>query len=118
MSNAMTSIACIHARSSGPRRSASPTASPNPVIASPQTRIATITARPCASTRETQPLSTPPSTAPAGIAANRSANTRPPSEGPPKSMSAISGNSARGIPKTIAMMSTTNDISSTGWWRR
>ena len=31
---------------------------------------------------------------------------------------AISGKSARGIPKTIAMMSTTKDISSTGWPRR
>ena len=42
----------------------------------------------------------------------------PPSSGPPKLSCAISGNSARGIPKTIAMMSTTNDISSTGWPRR
>ena len=78
----------------------------------------TITARPCASTRDTQPLKTPPMTAPAGIAANSSANTRPPASGPPKSTCAISGKSARGIPKIIAMRSTTNDISSTGWWRR
>ena len=78
----------------------------------------TITARPCASTRPTQPLSTPPSTAPTGIAAKSSAKTTPPSGGPPNTVSAISGNSARGIPNTIAMMSTTNDISRTGWCRR
>ena len=42
----------------------------------------------------------------------------PPPSGPPKSRWAISGNSARGIPKTIAIMSTRNDISSTGWLPR
>ena len=60
----------------------------------------------------------PPRTAPAGMAANSSANARPPSSGPPKLACAISGNSARGMPKTIAMMSTRNDIISTGWPRR
>ena len=93
-------------------------ATPKPTIASPQTRMATITARPCRSTRDTQPDSTPPTTAPAGMAAKSSAKARPPSLGPPKSTSAISGKSARGMPKTIAMMSTTNDIISTGWLRR
>ena len=44
----------------------------------------------------------------AGIAAKSRAKASPPSDGPPKSTSAISGKSARGIPKTIAMMSTTN----------
>jgi hypothetical protein len=68
--------------------------------------------------RETQPEKTPPMTAPAGIPANSSANASPPSSGPEKLSCAISGNSARGIPKTIAMMSTRNDISSTGWPRR
>ena len=77
-----------------------------------------MTARPCRSTRETQPENTPPSTAPIGMPANSSANAIPPPSGPPKSRCAISGNSARGMPKTIAMMSTTNDISSTGWPRR
>jgi MFS family permease len=80
--------------------------------------IDTITANPWRSTRETQPESTPPTTAPAGIAAKSSANARPPSEGPPKLSSAIWGKSARGIPNTIAMMSTRKDISSTGWPRR
>ena len=87
---------------------------PKPVIASPHTRMQATTARPCASTRETQPLSTPPTTAPAGIAANSRAKTRPPSDGPPNSTSAISGKSARGIPKIIAIRSTRNDIISTG----
>ena len=39
---------------------ASRAATPNPVIATPHTRIATITASPCRSTRDTQPDSTPP----------------------------------------------------------
>ena len=99
-------------------RAASIAATPKPTIARPHTRIATITARPCRCTWDTQPDSTPPMTAPAGIAANSSAKARPPSLGPPKSTCAISGNSARGMPKTIAMMSTPNDIISTGWVRR
>ncbi len=83
-------------------------------MASPQTITEASTATPCRETRETQPEKTPPSTAPAGMPANSSANTIPPLSGPPKSTCAISGNSARGMPKTIAMMSTRNDISSTG----
>ena len=98
--------------------SASPTATPKPVIATPQTRMQTITARPCRSTRETQPEKMPPSTAPAGIAAKSTANASPPRSGPPNASWAISGKSARGMPKTIAIRSTTNDISSTGWPRR
>ena len=93
-------------------------ATPKPTIATPHTRIATITARPCRSTRDTQPDRTPPTTAPAGIAAKSSANATPPSFGPLKATSASSGNSARGMPKTMAMMSTTNDIISTGCVRR
>ena len=42
---------------------------------------AAMTARPCGSTRETQPEKTPPSTAPAGIAAKSSAKARPPAGG-------------------------------------
>jgi hypothetical protein len=98
--------------------SARPMATPKPAMAAPHTRMQTITARPWASTRDTQPLNTPPSTAPAGIAANSSAKARPPASGPWKSTWATSGKRARGIPKTIAIRSTTNDISSTGWWRR
>ena len=113
-------------RAAAPRPPASPparaapacAATPKPVIARPHTRMQRSRARPCRSTRETQPDSTPPTTAPAGIAAKSRANARPPSDGPPKSTSAISGNSARGMPKTMAIMSTTNDISSTGWPRR
>ena len=97
---------------------ASPTASPKPAIAKPQIRMQTITARPCASTRETQPEKTPPSTEPTGIAAKSSAKTSPPSSGPPKDAWAISGKSARGMPKTIAIRSTTKDIIRTGWPRR
>ena len=37
----------------------------------------------------------------------------PPSTGPPKLSCAICGNSARGMPKIIAIRSTTNDISTT-----
>ncbi|SKY28845.1 Uncharacterised protein [Mycobacteroides abscessus subsp. abscessus] len=48
-------------------------------------------------------------TAPAGIDANNSANAQPPSIGPPKFSWAICGNSARGMPKIMAMRSTTND---------
>ncbi len=84
-------------------------------MASPHTRIETTTASPCRSTLETQPEKTPPRTAPAGIPAKSSAKTSPPAWGPPKSRWAISGNSARGMPKTIAIRSTTNDIISTGW---
>ena len=77
-----------------------------------------MTARPCRSTRETQPENTPPMTEPAGIAAKSSAKTMPPSSGPPNDECAISGKSARGMPKTIAIRSTTKDIISTGWPRR
>ncbi len=97
---------------------AKPAATPNPIIATPQTRIAQITASPCRSIRDTQPEKTPPRTAPAGMAANSRAKARPPPSGPPKLSCAICGKSARGMPKTIAMMSTTNDIISTGWPRR
>ena len=82
-------------------------------MARPQTITHTSTAKPCRSTRETQPEKMPPSTAPIGMPANSSANASPPPSGPPKLTWAISGNSARGIPKTIAMMSTRKDISST-----
>ena len=111
ISTAAPSIACG-------QLSASAVATPNPIIAKPHTRIAATTATPCRLTRDTHPEKIPPATAPAGIAANSSANAQPPSSGPPKLSCAICGNSARGIPKTIAMMSTRNDIISTGCPRR
>jgi len=95
-----------------------PIATPNPVIAAPHTRIEAITAAPCRRTRDTHPENTPPRTAPAGIAANSNANASPPSGEPPNRVWAISGNNALGIPNTIAIRSTTNEVSSTGWPRR
>lgn len=61
-------------------------------------------------TRPIQPDISPPRNAPIAIAANR----YPTAPSPPNRVSATSGNSARGIAMAIAMMSTTNDISSTG----
>lgn len=56
----------------------------------------------------------PPSTAPAGMAAKSRAKASPPSLGPAKFSSANCGKRARGMPKTIAMMSTTKLIINTG----
>ena len=75
--------------------------------------MATTTARPCRWIRGSQPENTPPATAPTAMAAARYAIVVPPSTGPPKLWCAISGNSARGMPKIIAIRSTTNDISTT-----
>ncbi len=63
--------------------------------------------------RGSQPENTPPSTAPAAMAADSSAMVVPPSTGPPKLSCAICGNNARGMPKIIAIKSTTNDINTT-----
>jgi hypothetical protein len=63
--------------------------------------------------RGSQPENTPPTTAPTAIAADSSAIVVPPSTGPPKLSCAICGKSARGMPKIIAIRSTTNDISTT-----
>ncbi len=95
------------------RPPATPLNSPNPTIASPHTTIAATTTSPWRRTRGSQPENTPPATAPAEIAAASSAIVVPPSTGPPKLSWAICGNSARGIPKTIAIRSTTNDINTT-----
>lgn len=65
---------------------------------------------PCRCTRPIQPDDSPPRKAPIAIAANR----YPTAPSPPKRVSATSGNRARGIAIAIAMMSTTNDIISTG----
>ena len=85
-------------------------ASPDSATAAPQPTIATVSATPCRRTRPIQPEDSPPITAPIEIAAN----SQPTADGPPNRSSATSGNSARGIANTIAMMSTPNDISSTG----
>jgi hypothetical protein len=82
-------------------------------MATPQTTIAITTASPWRLIRGSQPENTPPATAPADIAAASSAIVVPPSTGPPKVSCAICGNSARGIPRIIAIRSTTNDISTT-----
>ena len=63
--------------------------------------------------RGSQPENTPPATAPTDIAAASSAIVVPPSTGPPKLSCAICGNRARGMPRIIAIRSTTNDISTT-----
>ncbi len=102
----------------GTLRWASPTATPKTVIAAPQAAMHHSTAAPVRRTRDTQPLKTPPTTAPAGMAANSRANASPPSVGPPKSRLAICGNSARGMPKIMAMRSTTKDMSRIGCRRR
>ncbi len=93
---------------------AAPAANPKPTIATPHTTIATTTARPWRRTRGNHPENTPPATAPTDIAAANNAIVVPPSTGPPKLSWAICGNSARGMPKIIAIRSTTNDISTTG----
>ena len=69
---------------------------------------------PAGRSRGSQPENTPP--APHRPRSPRPAarSLAPPSSGPPKLSCAICGNSARGMPKTIAIRSTTNDISSTG----
>ena len=93
-------------------------ARPDTVMPTPQITIATITESPCREARETQPEKIPPRTAPAGIAAKSRAKASPPPIGPPKLTWASWGNSARGIPNVIAMMSTTKLISSTVLPRR
>lgn len=65
-----------------------------------------------------QPLVSPPASTPMAIPAFSSPSCGPPPTGPPKVLSAISGNKARGIPKTIAMMSTTKVIRISGWNHR
>ena len=93
-------------------------ATPETVMPAPQMTIATMTEKPWRVARETQPEKIPPRTAPAGIAAKSSANASPPSTGPPKLTCASCGNSARGMPNVIAMMSTTKLIRSTVLPRR
>ncbi len=50
---------------------------------------------------------------PIGIAANSRPSATPPPRGSPNTVSAISGNTTRGMPKPIAITSTRNDTSRT-----
>src|SRR5487761_1875504 len=74
---------------------------PKPVIASPHTMTEMITARPCRRIRLTQPVVSAPISAPAPGAAYR----KPTAVAPPNTVVPSAGNSARGIPNTIALMS-------------
>ena len=101
------------ARAMNTTASQSECARPNAATAPPHAQIATTTATPCREIRVSQPENRPTSIAPAGSAAYSQPSAGPPPGGSPKVRSAISGMSARGIPATIAMMSATNDASST-----
>ena len=98
-----------HSHQAEPSGEAAPTNTPNATIARPHSATHTSTARPCRRTRGIQPENTPPSTAPTLIAANNSPSAVPPVAGSPKDSVAICGKSARGMPKTMAMMSTRNE---------
>ena len=87
---------------------------PNSAIDRPQSRIAATIAMPCRWIRWIQPPVSPPISEPIASPAFSMPSASPPPTGPPKVSCAICGNSARGMPKTIAMMSTTNVISSSG----
>ena len=75
-------------------------------------------AMPCRYTRWIQPPVSPPSSDPSAMAAFSMPRANPPPAGPPNVSCAICGNNARGMPQTMAMMSTTNVISSSGCIRR
>ena len=105
------SASANHSHTTEPPGAATHTTAPKPTIASPHSVTHTITATPCRCTRDTHPENTPPSTAPALIAANNSPSAVPPSAASPKVSCAICGNSARGMPNTIATRSTTNEAS-------
>ena len=100
-----------HSQIADPPGEATATTRPNTTIATPHNATHTSTASPCRRTRGIQPENTPPTTAPTLIAANNRPSADPPEIGSPKVSVAICGNSARGMPKTIAMMSTRNEAS-------
>src|SRR5262249_19899354 len=113
------SIVCRYTaetRSAAPAAASSSTAGhserarPAAATVRPQAITAAPSASPCRRTRPIHPEDSPPTTAPSAIAAY----SQPTAPGPPNRRSAASGNSARGIASTMAAMSTTNDISSTG----
>ncbi len=83
---------------------------PKPTMQPPQARIAASTARPCRCTRPNQPPNSAPSRAPAASALY----IAPAACSPPwNTWSASGANSDRGMPNTIATMSTTKVMSST-----
>src|SRR5690606_23321890 len=82
---------------------------PKPTTVRPQQMTATAMTAPERDMRENQPENSPKMAEPSGIAANSHPSAGPPPGGSPNVVSAISGNSARGMPATIAMMSTRND---------
>ena len=80
------------------------------MIATPQPITATMTARPCRWIRDTQPVVSAPTRAPAPGAAYRNPSV---AASPPNRVTASAGNSARGMPNTMALMSMMNVLSST-----
>jgi hypothetical protein len=76
---------------------------PKPMTAAPQARPAMITTTPGRLIRPVQPLVAAPSSAPSAGAADSSPNVAEP---PWKCSRASAGNSADGIPKIIALVST------------
>jgi hypothetical protein len=76
--------------------------SPKPVMAAPHAMTATMTASPCRWTRLTQPVVSAPIRAPAPGAAYRKPSVEAP---PPNSPVASAGNSALGMPNTMALIS-------------
>ena len=75
---------------------------PNATIAAPQTMTAMITARPCRRSCAIQPVISAPASAPTPGAAYR----KPTVVAPPRNtLRAMAGNRARGMPKTMALMS-------------
>src|SRR5699024_9297509 len=100
-----------HSHQADPSGVATPTTAPKTTMATPHSATHTSTARPCRRTRGIHPENTPPITAPTLIAANSRPSAVPPEAGSPKDSVAICGNSARGMPNTMAMMSTRNDAS-------
>ena len=102
--NTADSTSAQPAIASSTRAAGSQRTMPNPVIAAPQTSTAAMTASPWRRTRPTQPLVSAPSSAPAPGAEYSSPTVVAP---PPKTVAASAGNSARGMPKTIAFRSIT-----------
>jgi hypothetical protein len=96
----MTSAQPAMARNS--RASSRFLVTPNPTMAAPQTMTAAVTARPCRRRWEIQPVVSAPTSAPAPGAAYRNPSTAAP---PPNTLAAMAGNSARGMPKTMALTS-------------
>ncbi|GAA4793198.1 hypothetical protein GCM10023200_31220 [Actinomycetospora chlora] len=87
--------------------------SPESATPSPQMQTATVTATPWRRMACNRPENRPPSVAPMAIEAKSQPSAVPPPGGSPNTVTAASGNTARGIPTAMATMSTRNDTSST-----